>query len=92
MPRAGSYPYRCAVLDRDGKFGDEATDFVPAGGLNPTRLSLASPWQNRAAARCIRRCSRDLRDQLIVLNEVHLRLRIREYVSDCHADRIQDSL
>src|SRR5512136_763967 len=42
----GSCPYRYAILDRDGKFGEEVMDLLAASGMKPTRISPASPWQN----------------------------------------------
>ena len=38
----GSCPYRHAILDRDGKFGEEVTDLRAASGMKPTRVSPAS--------------------------------------------------
>lgn len=87
-----SCAYRYMILDRDGKFGDEVTDLLTTCGVKPRRISPASPWQNGVAERWIGSCRRELLDHLIVLNEVHLRRRIREYVSYYHADRTHDSL
>jgi putative transposase len=44
------------------------------------------------SARRVKSCRRALLDHLIVLNDVHLRRVIRDYVSCYHAGRIQDSL
>jgi len=41
-----SCPYRYAILDRDGKFGEEVTELLTASGMKPTRPTPASPWQN----------------------------------------------
>jgi hypothetical protein len=38
-----SCPYRYAILDRDGKFGEEVTELLTASGMKPTRISPASP-------------------------------------------------
>ncbi len=84
--------YRYVILDRDGKFGEEVADLLTGSGMRPTRTSPASPWQNGVAVRWIRSCRRELLEHLIVLDDVHLRRLIREYVSYCHADRIHDSL
>src|SRR5215831_9664317 len=85
-------PYRYAILDRDGKFGEEVTAFLIGSGMKPTRISPASPWQNGVAERWIGSCRRELLDHVIVFNEVHLRGLIRDYISYYHADRIHDSL
>jgi len=80
------------ILDRDGKFGEDVTDLLTTCGVKPTRISPASPWQNAVAERWIGSCRRELLDRLIVLNDVHSRRRIREYVAYYHAGRIQDFL
>jgi putative transposase len=61
-------------------------------GVKPVRISPASPWQNRIAERWIGSCCRELLDHVIVLNDVHLRRLIRDYISYYHIDRIHDSL
>jgi putative transposase len=88
----GSCPYRYAILDGDAKFGHEVTDVLTTLGMNPVRISPASPWQNGVAERWVGSCRRELFDHLIVLNDVHLRRLIRDYISYYHADRIHDSL
>src|SRR5262249_29761875 len=88
----GSCRYRYAILDGDAKFGEGVTDMLEGDGIKPVRISPASPWQNGAAERWIGSCRRELLDHLIVLNDVHLRRLIRDYISYYHADRIHDSL
>ena len=87
-----SCPYRYAILDGDAKFGQEVTDMLRADGIKSMRISPASPWQNGVAERWIGSCRRELLDHLIILNDVHLRRLIRDYLSYYHADRIHDSL
>ena len=87
-----SCPYLYVILDRDGKFGEEVTDLLTASGMKPRRISHAGPWQNGVSERWIGSCRRELLDPLIVLNDVHLRRRIRDHVSYDHADRIHDAL
>ncbi len=87
-----SCPYRDAILDRDGKFGEEVTDFLTDSGMKPTRISPARPWQNGVAERWIGSCRRELRDHVIAFNEAPLRGLLRDYISYYHADRIHDSL
>ena len=60
--------------------------------MKPTRTSPASPWQNGVAERWIGSCRRELLDHLVVLNDVHLRRLIGNYIAYYHADRIHDSL
>ena len=45
-------PYRIAILDRDGKFGQEVTDLLIASGMKPRRISPASPWQKDRVSYC----------------------------------------
>ena len=87
-----SCPYRYMILDRDGKFGQEVTDFLSDGGVFPKQISAACPWQNGVAERWISSCRRELLDHVLVLNEAHLRRLIRDYISYYHADRIHHSL
>ena len=47
------------------------------GTTVPTLISPASPWQNGVAERWIGSCRRELLDNLVVLNDVHLRCLIR---------------
>jgi putative transposase len=52
-------PYRYAILDRDGKFGPEVTDLLISSGMQPRRISPASPWQNGVAERWVGSCRRE---------------------------------
>jgi putative transposase len=85
-------PYRYALLDRDSKFGTEATDLLIASGIKPKRIGYRSLWQNGVAERWIGSCRRELLDHVIILDENHLRRLIRDYISYYHEDRIHDSL
>jgi hypothetical protein len=87
-----SCSYRYLILERDAKFGMEVIDLLAAVGIKPTRTSPASPWQNGIAERWIGSCRRELLDHVIVLNDVHLRRLIRDYIYYYHIDRIHDSL
>jgi putative transposase len=85
-------PYRYALLDRDSKFSKDVTDFFVSGGIKPKRTGYRCPWQNGIAERWIGSCRRELLDHVVVINEVHLRRLIRDYISYYHEDRIHDSL
>ena len=87
-----SCPYGYAILDRDAKLGKDVTDLLVSSGIKPKRISFQSPWQNGVAERWVGSCRRDLLDHVVVLNEVHLRRLIRDYISYYHEDRIHDSL
>ena len=85
-------PYRYVILDRDTKFDQEVIRFLKATGLTPKRTSTQSPWQNGTAERWIGSCRREMLDQVIVLNERHLRRLMGEYICYHHQDRVHDSL
>jgi putative transposase len=90
FPEAG--PYRYLILDRDATFNTEVRAFLRSTGLQPTRTSVRSPWQNGIAKRWVGNCRRELLDHVIPVNEKHLRRLLREYVRYHHADRIHESL
>jgi putative transposase len=87
-----SCPYRYAILDREAKFGKDVTDLLASSGIKPKRISFRSPWQNGVAERWVGSCRRELLDHVIILNDLHLRRLIRDYISYYHEDRIHDSL
>jgi putative transposase len=80
------------ILDQDSKFDADVTAFLKATGLEPKRSSVQAPWQNGIAERWVGSCRREILDQVIALNEQHLRRRIRDYVNYYHQDRSHDSL
>ena len=84
-------PYRYVILDRDSKFDADVIRFLEASGLKAKRTSPRSPWQNGVAERWVGSCRREILDQVIALDEKHLRRLIREYVSYHPEDRIHDS-
>ena len=61
-------------------------------GLKPKRTGIRSPWQNGIAERWVGSCRRELLDQVIPLNEQHLRRLVRDYVVYYQEDRIHDAL
>ncbi len=85
-------PYRYAILDHDSIFNAEVGAFLKAAGLRPKRTSVQAPWQNGIAERWIGSCRREILDQVIALNEPHLRRLIRDYIRYHEEDRIHDSL
>ena len=85
-------PYRYAILNRDGKFGQEVTDLLVAIGLKPIRITPASPWQNGVLERWIGNCRRELLDHVLILNEAHLLRLANNYLAYYHNDRTHDGL
>ncbi|MDE3159080.1 MAG: hypothetical protein KGM92_09960 [Acidobacteriota bacterium] len=77
FPEAG--PYRYVILDRDSIFDADVIAFVKVTGLKPKRTSVQPPWQNGTAERLIGSC-REILDQVIALNEEHLRRLIRDSI------------
>jgi hypothetical protein len=85
-------PYRYAIFDHDANFNDEVISLLRSTGLQPQRTTVRSPWQNGTAERWVGRCRREILDQLIPVNEDHLRRLIRDYLHYYGEDRIHDSL
>ena len=89
---AEAAPYRYIILDRDSIFNADVIAFLQATGLEPKRTSIQAPWQNGTAERWIGSCRREILDQIIPVNEEHLRRLIRDYVRYHQEDRVHDSL
>jgi putative transposase len=86
-----TFPYysvpRYLIFDRGANFNGEVTEIVKIFGIEPTRTSFQSPWQNGVAERWVGSCRRDLLDHVIVLNEKHLKRLTKEYIRYYHDDR-----
>jgi putative transposase len=86
-----AFPYDTAqkylIHDRDAIFNTEVRETIGAIGLKSVRTAFKSPWQNGVAERFVGSCRRDLLDNVIVLNELHLKRLMNEYVSYYHDDR-----
>jgi putative transposase len=78
---------RYLVFDRGTNFNHEVIDAVKNFGIEPKRTSFQSPWQNGVAERFVGSCRRDLLDDVIVLNERHLKRLMNEYIRYYHDDR-----
>ena len=55
-------------------------------GSQPIRTAFRSPWQNGVAERWVGSCRRDLLDDVIILNERHLKRLLSSYLL-YHEDR-----
>jgi len=86
-----AFPYKSVpqflIFDRDGKYGLEVPIAVRSMAIRPIRTSFRSPWQNGIAERWVESCRRDLLDHVIVLNELHLKRLLSDYVRYYHDDR-----
>ena len=80
FPEAASYRY--AILDHDSIFNIDVIAFLKATGFKPKRTSIQAPWQNGTAERWIGSCRREILDQIIPVNEEHLRRMIRDRIHD----------
>src|SRR6266481_534536 len=78
---------RFLIRDRDRIFGGQFRRRVKAIGLAEVLTTPRSPWQNPFAERVIGTIRRELLDHVIVLNERHLRRRLRNYLGYYHASR-----
>jgi hypothetical protein len=81
-----AFPYDSApgylIFDRDASFNEEVIDTVKSFGIRVKRTSFASPWQNGVG-----NCRRDLLDNVIVLNERHLKRLLNAYILYYNDDR-----
>lgn len=86
-----AFPYdsapRYLIFDRGANFSQEVMDTIKSFGMEPKRTSFQSPWQNGVAERFVGSCRRDLLNDVIVLNERHLRRLMTEFVRYYHDDR-----
>src|SRR5712692_7223166 len=78
---------RYLVRDRDSIYGGEFRRRVAGIGLVELLPAPRSPWQNPCAERMIGTIRRELLDHVIILNEGHLRRRLRSYLRYYHGSR-----
>jgi len=78
---------RYLLRDRDGIYGDEFRRRVKGIGIAEILAAPRSPWQNAFVERVIGSIRREVLDHVIVLNERHLRERLRSYFRYYHASR-----
>jgi len=83
-----AFPYETAprflIFDRDTKYGTEVPTAIRSMNIKCVRASFESPWQNGIAERWVQSCRRDMLDQVIALNEAHLRRLLSDYVRYCN--------
>jgi putative transposase len=78
---------RLLISDRDAKYGAEVPAAVWSMRIRCVRTSFQSPWQNGIAERWIESCRRDLLDQIMAVDERHLKRLPSEYERYYHEDR-----
>ncbi len=86
-----AFPFESAprflIFDRDAKYGLEVPIAVRSLKIDPVRTAFQSPWQNGVAEGWVESCRRDLLDQIIAMNEGHLKRLLSQYVRYYHEDR-----
>ena len=85
FPNDGTYKY--AILDRDSKFSAGVLALLKSSVIDPVRTSIRSPWQNDIAERRVGTARRECFDNVIALNEAHVRRLGREFIAYYHEDR-----
>jgi len=78
---------RYLLRDRDGIYGGEFRRRVKGMLIAEVLTAPRSPWQNPFVERVIGTIRRELLDHVIVLNEGHLRRRLRSYLRYYHGSR-----
>jgi transposase InsO family protein len=78
---------RFLVRDRDSIYGGEFRRRTKSIGIAEVLTTPRSPWQNPFAERVIGTIRSELLDHVIVLNEGHLRRRLRNYFRYYHGSR-----
>jgi transposase InsO family protein len=75
------------VFDRDAIFSTEVVSTIVSMGIDPTRTSYQSPWQNGVAERFVGSVRRELLDHVIIVDDRHLRRLLGEYMAYYLEDR-----
>jgi putative transposase len=83
---------RFLLRDGDAKFGDKVRRKPDVMGIRDLVTAPASPWQNAYVERLIGTIRRELLDNIIVLNERHLRRLLESYVTYYNEWRTHRSL
>ena len=83
---------RYLLRDRDAIYGEKVRRRIKSLGIEEVVTAPRSPWQNPFCERVIGSIRRECLDQVIVLNERHLRRVLREYFSYYHTCRTHLSL
>jgi putative transposase len=80
------------LRDRDSIYGAVFQSRVKNLGINEIKIAPRSPWQNPYVERVIGSIRRECLDEVIVLNERHLRCILQSYVHYYHYWRTHRSL
>ena len=80
------------LRDRDGVYGEVFEQRLAARGIRQRLIAPQAPWQNPFAERAIGSIRRECLKHVLVLNERHLRRRLRSYQRYYNAARPHQSL
>jgi len=80
------------LRDRDSIYGTYFQQRIEHMGMEEVKITPRSPWQNPYAERVIGSIRRECLNEVIVLNEAHLRRVLRSYVDYYHDWRVHRSL
>jgi transposase InsO family protein len=83
---------RYLLRDRDSIYGEVFQDRVGHMGIEEVKIAPGSPWQSPYVERLIGSIRRECLNEVIVLNERHLRRILCSYVSYYHTWRVHRSL
>ena len=83
---------RYLLRGRDAIYGEPFQQRVKNMGIEEVKIAPRSPWQNPYVERLIGSIRRDVLNDMIVLNERHLRRVLQSYVSYDHTWRVHRSL
>jgi transposase InsO family protein len=83
---------RFLLRDRDASYGQTFRDRVHAMAIEEVVTAPRSPWQNAYVERIIGSIRRECLDQVIVVNERHLRQVLASYLRYYHKTRTHLSL
>jgi putative transposase len=83
---------RYLLRDRDAIYGADFHERVGHMGIDEVKIAPRSPWQNPYCERVIGSIRRECLNDVIVLNEQHLKRLLRSYVGYYHTWRTHRSL
>ena len=83
---------RYVLRDRDAVYGVAFSSRAQAMGIREVKTAPRAPWQNPYVERLIGTLRRECLDQMVVLNEIHLRRLLRDYLLYYHSARTHLSL
>jgi putative transposase len=83
---------RYLLRDRDAIYGADVHERVGHMGIDEVKIAPRSPWQNPYCERVIGSIRRECLNEVIVLNEQHLKRLLRSYVEYYHTWRTHRSL